>query len=205
MWHMCVAPGVVKQAARQACGQGENSSADGSRGRSAIKRVGGGYAHTPSQPTKASLDASARSSSEATPQEDLPRQSLLPPASSEADATAVQGLAADLTQMRIGDGLDGQGITTPADTAAVDAGPGVDPSGGLQGFGAVSSPGSRPEDAASQPVQRGTPHGYVPSAHKTAVLRREELVLGSPSTRASTPQSRTQVGLGRLPQRNTAE
>ncbi|KAK9904700.1 hypothetical protein WJX75_000777 [Coccomyxa subellipsoidea] len=108
-------PGAAKQAAWQACNQGENSGADGSRGRSAVKRVGGGYAHTPSQPTRAGPDAAAR------------------------------------------------------------------------------SPAKQQEEAAERP--RGTPHSYVPSALKTALLRREELVLGSPSTRASTPQSRTQKWL----------
>ena len=45
------------------------------------------------------------------------------------------------------------------------------------------------------------PHGYVPSSGvyvplphpAAAAVQRRELVLGSPSTRASTPQSRTQV------------
>lgn len=191
---MCLWPGAAKQASRQACNQGENNGADGSRGRSAVKRVGGGYAHTPSQPTRAGPDAAARrsSSSEAPPQEEFPSQSPSPPATSEAAAAAVQGLAADLSEMRIGYVLHPQGVAEEADTAAIDAGPEGNANGGSQGGGPVSSPAKQQEEAAERP--RGTPHSYVPSALKTAVLRREELVLGSPSTRASTPQSRTQVG-----------
>lgn len=41
------------------------------------------------------------------------------------------------------------------------------------------------------------PHGYVPLPHPAAAaVQRRELVLGSPSTRASTPQSRTQARFG---------
>jgi hypothetical protein len=48
----------------------------------------------------------------------------------------------------------------------------------------------------STPVRgRHPPHGYVPLPHPRTAFAKGELVLASPSTRASTPQSRTQAWL----------
>lgn len=83
-----------------------------------------------------------------------------------------------------------------ADTAAIDAGPEGNADGGSQGGGPVSSPAKQQEEAAERP--RGTPHSYVPSALKTAVLRREELVLGSPPHAPARPSHAHRWGMSRL-------
>ncbi len=199
---VCVRSGGAKQgqAARQPRSQGENSNADGSTTRSAVKRVGGGYAHTPIKPTKACSNAAAANSFEAPEQDGLPPKSPLPaarPATPEAAAAAAQELANSLAEMHIGGvASEAQRSIDTANAAIADndlAGMSV---GNLQARGSGGSlggPAAGQIGAAAQPAPGGTPHGYVPSAQKQALMR-EELVLGSPSTRASTPQSRTQVG-----------
>lgn len=196
-------------------------SENGGAPRSTVKRVGGGYLHTPPRAPPNSSQLPVGSDGDSTqpsaakdsgsPKQSLPQTSALTPAApggAELAAAAEDELAAVLATFSI---AGPQAAQPEAAADAVDALPIEDilAGGHLQsgngeaGQATGSTPGKQPEAtsgaqaaAPQQPaaVQKGTPHGYVPSALKpgSALLKRE-LVLGSPSTRASTPQSRTQV------------
>ncbi|CAL8464478.1 g4013 [Coccomyxa elongata] len=201
------AGGKQSSAARQGSGQSENSSGPNSgRERSSpirpgVKRVGGGYLHTPQPAPKAAApNAATDSGPEGLPQapdqqQSLPPKSLLPPVLPILSKPAAgdgldEELASALAQMRM------RADETDAEGASLSAGAGTASHEDIS----ISSPGGhagRVQPQAAVEAARATPHGYVPSAHKlgAAALLKQELVLGSPSTRASTPQSRTQKWL----------
>ncbi|BDA49626.1 probable serine/threonine-protein phosphatase 6 regulatory ankyrin at N-terminal half [Coccomyxa sp. Obi] len=208
------AGGKQSSAARHGAGQGENSGApDGGRARPSpmlpgVKRVGGGYLHTPQPAPKATpLNAAPDSGPQGLPQapeQDSDRQSHpvksplppVPPTRSQpaaADGGLDGELASVLSQMRI------RAAQTDAEVASLSAGAAAAGTASHEDI-SISSPGSqvaRAQPQAAAEAARATPHTYVPSASKlgAAALLKQELVLGSPSTRASTPQSRTQKWL----------
>lgn len=184
---------------QQGDGQNENTAptdsgarSRASPGRPTVRRVGGGYAHSPSPSSRTSPAATAAAAAAvATAHCDgATKGSLTVAAGKETEhentahprmPSAPNQASCDLAlEVHLSNAMETMSIQS-SDEALDDCDAAL-----------RSEPQAR--EAARPGAAREAHHRFVPQVLKVGgTSARQELVLGSPSTRASTPQSRTQV------------